>query len=113
MQKTIESSVRSFIEKSEGKKIKIISHHDTDGITSAVILARALERLGKTFSIKILKQLELEFLDTLPKDELLIFLDLGSSNLEGISKFKDAFYQCRLPAAVGSYNCNNLSSSDF
>ena len=39
------------------EKIHVVSHFDTDGITSAAIFSKTLERLGKQFSMKILKQL--------------------------------------------------------
>jgi len=92
MQKAIEIAVEKFLEKIKDKNIKIISHHDTDGITSAAILAKTLKRLDKKFSIKIVKNLERDFVEGLSNDsELIIFLDLGSSLLDEISKLKDAF----------------------
>lgn len=86
MQEAIKKAVQNFLEKSKNKKIKIISHHDTDGITAAAIMSKALKRLDLEFSIKIVKQLEKETIESLPKNELLVFLDLGSSNLKEISK---------------------------
>ena len=38
------------------KKIHLISHYDTDGISSAAILSKTLRRLQKQFSLKIIKQ---------------------------------------------------------
>lgn len=87
----IEKIVNNFIEKSGNKPIKIISHYDTDGITSATIMAKALKRLGKTFSIKIIKQLDIEMINSLPKEEVLVFLDLGSSYLTELSNFENVF----------------------
>ncbi len=77
-----------FIKKSENQVINIISHFDTDGITSAAIIAKALKRIDKPFTIKILKQLESENFNQFPKKGILLFLDLGSSNLEEISKLQ-------------------------
>ncbi|MFH1711420.1 MAG: DHH family phosphoesterase [Nanoarchaeota archaeon] len=91
MKKTIENYAQEFLEKTKNKKVTIISHHDTDGITSAAILARALERLDRTFSIQIVKQLELEFIETLPKDNLIVFTDLASSFLVNFKDFPDIF----------------------
>jgi len=65
----------------EKKTIRVISHYDTDGITSAAILSRALKRCGKSFSIQIVKGLDSEFIQKLPSDQLLIFLDIGSGSL--------------------------------
>jgi RecJ-like exonuclease len=76
----------------QDKKIQVISHHDTDGICSAAIMASALQKLDKNFSIKILKQLEKENIETLPKDGILLFLDLGSGNLKELSKLENDVY---------------------
>lgn len=78
--------------KAEKREIKIISHHDTDGITSAAILATALKKLDKEFSIKIVKQLEAEFLETLPKESPLVFLDLGSGSIKQLNKMDNEVY---------------------
>jgi len=91
MKKTIENFAQEFLEKSKTKKVAIISHHDTDGLTSAAILARALERLDRTFSMRIVKQLEPEFIETLPKDSIIIFTDLASSLLVNFKDFPDIF----------------------
>jgi len=86
MQEAIKQAVKSFLDKTKNKTIKIISHHDTDGITSAAIMTKALQRLDLSFSIKIIKQLEKEIIKNLSKEEVVVFLDLGSSNLKEISK---------------------------
>jgi RecJ-like exonuclease len=91
MQKAIEKAVTKFIEISSRKPIKIISHYDTDGITSATILIKALERMDRTFSVKIVKQLDENVFATLPKNELIVFLDLGSSSLMQLAKYEDIF----------------------
>lgn len=91
MQRAIEKLVNDFLDISQTKAVKIISHNDTDGITSATILAKALARLNKTFSIKIVKQLDVSILAELPKTEILFFLDLGSSYLHELSKLENVF----------------------
>ena len=90
MKKAIEKAVDSFLEKSKKRTIRIISHNDTDGITSAAILAKALRKLNKKFSVKIVKQLENDEIDKLAKneDEILVFLDLGSGSLDQLGKLK-------------------------
>jgi len=85
MLNTINKLTKEFLELSKDKDIRIISHHDTDGITSAAILAKALKRLNKKFSIKIVKQLEKELLEKELKrqdKEILIFTDLASGSLD-------------------------------
>ncbi len=88
MEQAILKAAQDFIEKSKNKPVKIISHHDTDGITSAAIMTTALKRLDISFSVKILKQLEKEEISQLPGNEVIVFLDLGSSSLQEISKLK-------------------------
>ena len=88
MQKAIKLAVENFLKEIETKRIRIISHHDTDGITSAAIMAKTLKRLDKRFSVKIVKNLEREFLEKINSNEVIIFLDLGSSLLEEIGKLK-------------------------
>jgi len=74
--------------KSAVKPIKIISHYDSDGITSAAIISRALERAKKKFSLSVVKGLEEEFIKNLPEDHLLLFLDLASNSLNYLKNKK-------------------------
>jgi len=71
-----------FLEQSLNKKIQIISHFDTDGITSAAILTKTLERLEKHFSTKIVKALDQKVIDQFPDNKLILILDLGSGSIE-------------------------------
>lgn len=88
MLQAINNLANEFLKNSENKKIKIISHFDTDGITSAAILAKTFSRLNKPFEIKILKNLETKYIEKLKKeiksDEIIIFSDLGSGQLENL-----------------------------
>ena len=76
--------VKEFLEFSKDKPIRIISHYDTDGITSAAILAKTFKRLDKKFTIRIVKGLEEHIitkeLERQPK-EVIIFSDLASGSL--------------------------------
>jgi len=84
---------KKFLEKAKEKEVKIISHFDTDGITSASIMIKSLKKLDIKFSVKILKRLEENSIKDLPKDKIILFLDLGSGNLNEISEsgFEDVF----------------------
>lgn len=71
------------IEEMAGKKpLKVISHFDTDGITSAAIFTRALQRWGKSFSLEIVKGLDEAFVRGLSDEYSLVFLDLASGSLD-------------------------------
>ncbi len=89
----IELVANKFLEAISDKDTLIISHFDTDGITSAAILIQTLRKLDKRFSLKIVTRLEEETILKLPKDKVIIFLDLASGSLNHLSKLnlKDIF----------------------
>ncbi len=68
--------------------IRLISHNDCDGICSASIMAKALHREGKNFTLSFVKQLDLLTIQELSKEknQLTIFTDLGSGYLENLQK---------------------------
>lgn len=74
---TIKRAARRF-DSAEGK-IKIFSHYDTDGITSAAILCKTLQRKDKNFSIEIVKQTNRKMISELSSisAEIIFFLDLS------------------------------------
>ena len=73
----------TILEKSE---VKIVSHIDADGITSAAIICKALNRAGIENSVSFVKQLDENTIQELAdhNPELVIFTDLGSGMLENI-----------------------------
>ncbi|MBU2616554.1 MAG: DHH family phosphoesterase [Nanoarchaeota archaeon] len=86
LKESIAKTAKSFLKKTESRDILLISHFDTDGITSATVMIKALKRLDKRFSVKIIKSLEEKFIETLPKDKIIIFTDLASGSLDIIGK---------------------------
>lgn len=82
----IRRGANEFLEKSREKEVYVVSHFDTDGITSAAIIIKALKRLDRNFSVKIIKSLDKNFINNLPENKLILFLDLASSSLEYISE---------------------------
>ncbi len=95
MIEAIKDIADQFLKQIEKRPVRIISHHDTDGITSATIIAKTLKRLDKKFSIKIVKNLEEE---TLKKEleknqkETLIFTDLASGSLEHLQNLENPIF---------------------
>ncbi len=81
-----------FLKESENKEIQVISHFDTDGITSATIMIQTLKKLDKKFSVKIVKSLEEQFILKIPKNKITIFLDLASGSLHHIEKYLKNVY---------------------
>ena len=67
--------------------IRIISHYDGDGISTAGILTRALYRSGKKFKATMVSVLEDEDIENIDGDfELLIVSDMGSSQADRFSR---------------------------
>ena len=89
MLELIKRVAEKFLEKSQNKEIQLISHFDTDGITSAAILTRTFQRLGLNFRLKIVKNLEKEVFENLPKNHLIFFSDLGSNSFQYIKDIKE------------------------
>ncbi len=86
----IEKKIKEAIDKidtlSKNKPIKVVSHFDTDGICSAAIFSRALQRWGKNFSMEIVKTLDESYVSSLQENNVLIFLDLASGSLDYLAK---------------------------
>lgn len=82
----IKEVAESFLRATEKKEVLVVSHFDTDGISSAAIMIRALKRLDRKFSVKILARLEPEFIHKLEKNKLMVFLDLASGMLDHIAE---------------------------
>ena len=88
LKESIRGTVEKFLERIKNKEIVVVSHFDTDGITSAAIMTQVLKKLDKKFSVKIIKSLEEDFILSLPKNKIILFLDLASASLDYIKKAK-------------------------
>src|SRR5438552_19116587 len=69
------------------RHVKVVSHIDADGLTSAAVAARALERLGKSHDVELLKSLRPDDVERLKNanPDTLWFTDpaAGAANLLG------------------------------
>ncbi|MDE1848441.1 MAG: DHH family phosphoesterase [Nanoarchaeota archaeon] len=81
----ISELAEEFLKTQKTKDVQIISHFDTDGITSASIIIKCLKRLDRKFSTLIVKNLTPEIISKLPKNKILFFLDLASNSLSYLS----------------------------
>ena len=88
LEEEIEIVAKKFLEKSRNSEIQVISHFDTDGITSATIMVQTLKKLELPFNLKIVKNLDEEIIKTLSKDKTTIFIDLASNSINHITKYK-------------------------
>jgi len=95
MLNSINNFAREFLKETEKKPVRIISHNDTDGITSAAILSKALKRLEKRFSLRIVKNLEKEIVEKeLERNEreVILFADLASGSLGCFKELKEKIF---------------------
>jgi len=92
MQNAIKLAVAKLDSLSKTKPIKVISHYDTDGITSAAIFSKALQRWNKSFSLQIVKSIDENFIKSLPETHILIFLDLASNSIEYLKQKKTEIF---------------------
>jgi len=81
MLEEIKKFAKDLLETTNHRNILIVSHFDTDGITSAAILGRSLKKLDRRFSFNIIKSLDKEFIQKLPTNRVIIFLYLASGSL--------------------------------
>ncbi|MCA9487401.1 MAG: DHH family phosphoesterase [Nanoarchaeota archaeon] len=79
---------KEFLEEIKNKHVIVVSHFDTDGISSAAIMVQALKKRDQQFSLKIVKSLNKEFIDELPKDKTILFLDLASGSFNHLKEAK-------------------------
>jgi RecJ-like exonuclease len=79
----IERASRIFKSIIKQKKVKVISHIDADGLTSAAIITKMLLRVGQNFELRIVKQLTRDVVEKIKftENDVLIFLDLGSGQV--------------------------------
>jgi single-stranded-DNA-specific exonuclease len=63
-------------------EVVIVSHVDADGLASAGIICRALDRIEKGYEVKIVKKLDPSIIQDVSSAEAVIFTDLGSGSLD-------------------------------
>ncbi len=91
LKKRIKQISEEFVNQTQ-KEVLVISHFDTDGISSAAIITKLLKKLDLRFSIKILKSLDNEFIKTLPEDKTILFLDLASNSLSELKEIRTSIF---------------------
>jgi len=90
--KAIKEFKELFLQNTKNKPIHIISHFDTDGITSAAIILKTLEKLGYQFTLKIIKQLDEKEITKMPEDKIIFLTDLGSGSLKELGSLKNKIF---------------------
>jgi len=76
---------------SEAERVRVITHIDADGLSSAGIICSILHKEEKQFSVKAIKQLDKDNISELfsnMRSDLLILTDLGSGQADKLPKNK-------------------------
>jgi single-stranded-DNA-specific exonuclease len=110
-----------FLQETKDRKIQIISHFDTDGITSASIITKTLERLEKHFSTKIIKGMNQEEIDQFPDDKIILILDLGSGSIEQLAATNKQIFIIdhheisneKIPSNITIFNPHLIATDNF
>jgi len=92
---SINNLSKEFLEVTKDKPIRVISHYDTDGITSAAIITKSLRRLERKFSLRIIKGIDKKILDEELRrnnKEILLFLDLASNSLDSFQNLENPLF---------------------
>ena len=79
-----------LLKKHRNDEIKIISHLDADGISSAAIISKTLDREGIEHKVSITKLNKIA--DNIDNSELTIFTDLGSGQLPVLREVMEKDY---------------------
>lgn len=92
----------------KAKHVKLVSHIDADGLTSAAVAVRALERLGISYETEFLKSLRPDDVERLKNEnpDTLWFTDLGAGAAEHMLDLEPVISDHHVPTARGKYHLN-------
>ncbi|NQV08339.1 DHH family phosphoesterase [Candidatus Woesearchaeota archaeon] len=84
----VSTAAEKFKQLDENETVRIISHYDADGISSASILVKLMNLLKRKYALSIVQQLNKQVLKELSNEEykIYIFSDLGSGQYEFIKE---------------------------
>ncbi|OIO64342.1 hypothetical protein AUJ68_06275 [Candidatus Woesearchaeota archaeon CG1_02_57_44] len=76
----------SFAALPRTETLRLVSHHDADGISAAAIMVSALLRDNRRYALTIVPQLRRELIEQFAKEQhqVFVFCDLGSGQIEDI-----------------------------
>ncbi len=108
LDKAAESIARAIL---HCESMRVISHNDADGITSAALICMALRRAGIPFQATLLNRLDESVLAGL--DCPVVFCDMGSGKPEIISRVKEDCFVLDHHRPVGNMECMHLNPHLF
>jgi single-stranded-DNA-specific exonuclease len=88
-QQLLDSAANEFRLVSKNEAIRVVSHLDADGLSSAAILIKALSRDSRRYSLSTVHQLDEAVIKQLLKEpyNVIFFTDLGSGQFRLIKKY--------------------------
>ena len=86
--KIVEDAAARFLRIDGNKVIRVVSHLDADGLSSAAVLVAALNKINRRYSLSTVHQLDEEFIKQITAEpyEIVCFSDLGSGQFKLIKK---------------------------
>ncbi|MFA5861600.1 MAG: DHH family phosphoesterase [Candidatus Thermoplasmatota archaeon] len=92
----------------KARHVKLVSHIDADGLTSAAVAARALQRLGKSYDVEFLKSLRPDDVTRLRNEnpDTLWFTDLGAGAADLLGDVEPVISDHHVPTAGGPFHLN-------
>ena len=74
-----------------GRFVRLVTHLDADGLAAAAVMARALDRMGALFRIRVVKQIDEHVVEELKTEDQspLLFTDLGSGSLDLLAPLRE------------------------
>ncbi len=73
-----------LIKRHRTDSIDLVSHMDADGVCSAALISKALDRLDIRHNVKFVRMLYRDVIEELDPPDLTIFTDLGSSQIKNV-----------------------------
>lgn len=90
------------------RHVKIVSHIDADGLSSAAVATRALDRIGVSYDVEFLKSLRPDDVSRLKNEnpDTLWFTDLGAGAASLFGDVEPVISDHHVPTAGGKYHLN-------
>lgn len=108
LEKTAEDIAKSIL---RCDSMRVISHNDADGITSAGLICNALIRAGIPFHATLLNRLDESVVSNL--EGPVVFCDMGSGKPDLISHVKGECFVLDHHRPVGTLGCKHLNPHHF
>jgi len=108
LEKAAEAIARSIL---RCDHMRVISHNDADGITSAGLVCNALKRAGIPFHATLVNRLDSTVVESIAGP--VVFCDMGSGKPDLISRIKGDVFVLDHHRPVGTLACMHLNPHNF